>query len=539
LALWHTSRKKTIRDKEPIVVWDPSIIDKLDSIPDIPTNICPIVPEIIRRNTMTEWAKQSAVALAKAIREKQIGSLDLLEYFIERYERLNPKINAIVATNLEDAREKAAEADKALARGEIFGPLHGLPMTLKDNLQIVGMPTTYGNPRFAEFMPKENHDVVQSLLDAGAVVFGKTNLPLNGMDTQSFNDVYGQTNNPWDVSCTPGGSSGGAAAALAAGLTGLEIGNDIGGSIRFPAHFCGVYGHKTSYGIVSMTGAQHPLAAYRSRYPIQIDLAVNGPLGRSAEDLLMAMDIIVDAPSYQRQAIRIDLPKPRKSRLCDFKAGVWIDDPLFPPDEAVGSVLSGFIDRLAKTDIKFVEEKPGIELKESHELRNMLEMATLSLSQPEGIYRQAVAARGRDGDDADPWAKAMTMAHRNWMQLNVRRSYLRQIWEDYFRDIDVLLCPVTRIPAHPHDHTPIPTREVQFDDESLPYWDVMGPWNSMSLVAYLPATVAPAGFTETGLPIGIQIIGPYLEDLTPIQFAMELEEEIIGPYQLPSGFGET
>ena len=179
---------------------------------------------------MEEWAKQSALTLAKAIQEKKISSSELLEYFIERYQRLNPKINAIVATNLDQARKKAADADEALSKGEVFGPLHGVPMTLKDNLEFVGIPTTYGSPLFAEHMPEENADVVQSVLDAGAIVFGKTNLPLFAMDTQSFNGLYGQTNNPWDTSRTPGGSSGGAAAALAAGLVGLEIGNDIGGS---------------------------------------------------------------------------------------------------------------------------------------------------------------------------------------------------------------------------------------------------------------------------------------------------------------------
>lgn len=485
---------------------------------------------------MTKWAEQSAVTLTRAIQGKKISSAELLEYFIERFGRLNPEINAIVATNFEMARETAVKADQALARGEILGPLHGLPMTLKDNLQIVGMPTTYGSPLFAKHMPEENQDVVQSVLDAGAVVFGKTNLPLNGMDTQSFNDVYGQTNNPWDVSRTPGGSSGGAAAALAAGLTCLEIGNDIGGSIRFPAHFCGIYGHKPSYNIVSTHGAKHPLSPFKTNFPMDIDLAVNGPLARSANDLMLAMDIIVAPPAYQRKAIQIKLPKPRKSALSDFRVGVWIDDPLFPPDNDVGGVLSNFTDQVAKAGVTIVDRKPDINLKESHELRNILEAATLSHTQPQDLYEQAARARDLDGDRADPWAKAMTMEHRNWSQYNLTRSVIRQKWDDYFSDVDVMLCPVSRIPAHPHDHTPIPTRVVKFNDESLPYWDVMGPWNAMSLVAYLPATVAPAGFTSRGLPVGMQLIGPYLEDLTPIQLAVNLEREIIGPYQLPQGF---
>jgi amidase len=488
---------------------------------------------------MGEWSRLSALTLAEAIRDKKISSSELLEYFIERYERLNPKINAIVATNFDEARKRAVAADEALAKGEIFGPLHGLPMTLKDNLEITGMPTTYGVELYAENMPEENADVVQSVLDAGAVVFGKTNLPQYGMDTQSFNDVYGQTNNPWDTSRTPGGSSGGAAAALAAGLTGLEIGNDIGGSIRLPAHFCGIYGHKPSYNIVSMHGARKPWEI-ETEFPTDLDLAVNGPLARSAEDLKLAMDIIVASPAYQRKAIKISLPEPRKTGLSDFRVGVWMNDPLFPPDDDVGGVLSNFIDRLANAGITLVDRKPDVDLKRSHELRNAFEAATTSHLQPEDIYERAVKAR-EDGDENEivrNWARAMTMQHRDWMYLNVERSAIRQKWGEYFSEIDVMLCPVVRIPAHPHDHTPIGERTIRFKGETARYWDVIGPWNSLSLVAYLPATVAPAGFTPGGLPVGIQIVGPYLEDLTPIQFAIHLEKEFIGPYPLPPGFDE-
>lgn len=485
---------------------------------------------------MTEWASLSASKLVENIREKKVSSADLLEYFIERYERLNPGINAIVATDFENARKKAREADEALTRGDTWGPLHGLPMTLKDNLAIMGMPMTYGSPLLEKHMPEKNGDVVQDVLSAGAVVFGKTNLPLFGRDTQSFNEVYGQTNNPWDITRTPGGSSGGAGAALAAGLTGLEIGNDIGGSIRIPANFCGIYGHKPSYNIVSMHGSINPLSPIRSNYPVDTDLAVNGPLARSAADLKLVMDIIVSPPAYMRKAVKISLPEPRAKELKDFKVGVWLDDPLFPPDNDVGAVLSDFVDRLSKAGVTLINKKPDIDLKRSHDLRSMFEAATMSHAQPPEIYEQALEARKNDDEFINSWGKSMTIRHRDLNFLNVERSVIRQKWDDYFNEVDIMLCPVTRIPAHTHDHTPIPERLVDFNGESLPYWGVMGPWNAMSLVAYLPATVAPAGFTKSKLPVGIQIMGPYLEDLTPIQFAIELEKEIIGPYQLPPGF---
>ena len=464
---------------------------------------------------MTSWAAQSAVSLTRSLRDGEVSSVDLLDYFIERYERLNPAINAVVATDLARARQQAAAADKLLAGGAASGPLHGLPMTLKDNLEFVGLPTTYGVPAHANHMPSRNADVVQAVLDAGAVVYGKTNLPLFGMDTQSFNDVYGQTNNPWDLARTPGGSSGGAAAALAAGINGLEIGNDIGGSIRFPAHLCGIYGHKPTFNIVSMHGGDKPWGQPTS-FPVDTDLAVNGPLARSAEDLMLAMDILVGAPGYQRKAINITLPGPRQRSLSEFRVGLWLDDSQFPVDREVSAVLAAFVDRLDAAGVNLVDRKPAVDLERSHVLRNQFEAATGSLGKPE--------------------SEAYAITHRNWLKLNMERSLIRQQWEDYFSDIDVMLCPVARIAAHTHDHTPIPERQVECNDVLQSYWPVVGPWNALALVSYLPATVVPAGLTSSGLPVGVQLIEPYLEDRTTIQFAMELEDKVIGPYQLPPGF---
>lgn len=481
----------------------------------------------------------SAKSLVKAITNRKISATELLQYFMDRHKRLDSKINAVVTTDFEGALKRAQKADEALSRGEIWGPLHGLPMTIKDNIEVVGMPTTYGSAMFSGYEPHKNADVVQSLLDAGAIIFGKTNIPLFGMDTQSFNAVFGQTNNPWDPTKTPGGSSGGAAAALAAGLTGLEIGNDIGGSIRLPAHFCGVYGHKSTYKIVSMHGGKKPWKRKHSNYPVDLDLAVNGPLARSAEDLQLAMDVIVSPPSYQRKAIKIKLPDSRKSTLKEFKIGLWIDDSLYPPDNDVGNCLQKMVTELTKAGANLNDKKPDIDLKQNHWLRNDLSIATLSHRKPPGQYEWAVShVKTLKDDDQSPtarWVRAMTRYHRDWNKLNEERALMRQKWEDYFQGIDVLLCPVARIAAHNHDHTKIESRTIQFNNETLNYWDVVGPWNSLSLVSYLPSTVAPIGFTPSGLPVGVQIIGPYLEDYTSIQFA-KLLERMNGSYKPPKGF---
>jgi amidase len=494
---------------------------------------------------MSDLSSLSASKLVRAIKNKRISSLALLEFYIERYERLNSRVNAIIAIDIDNARKRAKDADIALAKGEVWGPLHGLPMTIKDSIAVVGMPYTFGLPNAKDFMPSANADVVESLLDAGAIIFGKTNLPLMGMDTQSFNEVYGQTNNPWDVTRTPGGSSGGAAAAIAAGLTGLDIGNDLGGSIRIPAHFCGIYGHKPSYNIVSMQGGSKPWGLMfpnfvDTDYTPTLDLAVNGPLGRSAEDLRLAMDVIVGPPSYERMAINIKLPPPRKTNLKEFRVGLWIDDKSFPPDDCVGRCLQDLADCLAGAGANLKTEKPDIDLGYSHRLRNDLETMTTSHIQPPEDFDWARSQLGtlKDEDLSGQagWIRAMAAYHRDWNSLNQIRAVIRQKWKDYFQKFDVLLCPVVRIAAHEHDHTDIKKRVVQFNGHEINYWDVIGPWNSLSLVSYLPATVAPIGFTPTGLPIGVQIIGPYLEDHTPIQFAMLLEEQLTGSFKVPVGF---
>jgi amidase len=496
---------------------------------------------------MKNLAAMSAVELTNLLRKRQIGCLELLEFYIERYGRLNPRINAIVATDFENAKKRANAADGALARGEDWGPLHGLPMTIKDCIEVVGMPTTYGSSVLEDFMPSENPNLVQSLLDAGAVIFGKTNLSLWARDTQTFNEVYGQTNNPWDAAKTPGGSSGGAAAALAAGLTGLDIGTDVGGSIRLPAHFCGVYGHKPSYGIVSMRGGTKPWGRFaksyvQSEYYSDMEMTVSGPLARSAGDLDLAMGVIAGPPSHQRKAIKIELPPPRRSRLEEFRVGLWLDEWPYSPDGEVGDCLQTIVDRLAETGAQLEVEKPDINLGECHRLRNDLVIMTLTMRpyEPEETFDWAVERRRllRDDDESSQatLARAIAAYHRDWSTIDRTRAVMRQKWDDYFKSFDVLLCPVARIAAHPHNRMDPWSRLVPCNGEDEDYMDVIMSWNSLSTAADLPATAAPVGFTPAGLPVGIQIIGPYLEDRTPIQFAMLLEEQLTGSFKAPQGF---
>jgi amidase len=422
---------------------------------------------------MSETAFQSATNLLKAIRDRRISSVELLELYIERYEKLNPKINAVVAIDLENARARAKAADEALNKGDNWGPLHGLPITIKDSIEVVGMPCTSGAPVLKNHMPARNADVVQILLDAGAIIFGKTNLPLYAQDIQSYNEVYGQTNNPWDVTRVPGGSSGGAAAALAAGLTPLEIGSDIGGSIRNPAHFCGVYGHKPTFNIVPMRGhIPPPPGIFPGDYSLDGDIAVVGPLARSVEDIELVMDLIVSPDKPRQRAIRFKLPKPRKKNLKNYRIGLWIDDPAFPVDTVVIDRIQSVADKLAKAGARVEDKRPDIDFRRSHEVYSNLLHSVTSGGLPQEIFEQAVTeAQSLSENDKSPrsmWLRGTTLLHRRWIQMDYQRLIMRQKWADFFEDFDVLLCPVVSVTAFPHDHSEFFDRTLKVNNNERP-----------------------------------------------------------------------
>ncbi len=286
---------------------------------------------------------RSARQLAAAIRQKEIGCLELLDLYLERIERYNPTLNAVIFMTVDAARERARNADTALAKGDIWGPLHGVPMTIKESYDVVGTPTTWGVPALKDNYPQTNALSVDRLLQAGVVLFGKTNVPLHLADWQSFNDIYGTTNNPWDVTRGPGGSSGGSAAALAAGLTGLEAGSDIGASIRNPAHYCGVYGHKPTYSIVSPRGQAPPGVVAAS------DISVVGPLARSADDLALALEAMAGPDMIDGIGWQLNLPRPRNVALRDYNVAVMYTDTEAEVDDAVQARLHAVVEFLRKS----------------------------------------------------------------------------------------------------------------------------------------------------------------------------------------------
>ena len=480
----------------------------------------------------------TATRLTEAIAAREVSALELLDHHPERVERLNGPINAVVATNVEDARAAAQQADAALARGESMGPLHGLPMTIKDSIEVVGMPTTSGAPELREHMPERNADTVQRLAEAGAIVFGKTNLPLYAGDFQSYNEVYGTTNNPWNLERVPGGSSGGSAAALAAGLTPLELGSDIGGSIRNPAHYCGVYGHKPSLGIVSGRG-HIPGPPGGLREP---DLAVLGPLARAPEDLELALDVLAAPRREDAGAWRLELPPPRHERLSDFRVAVWLDDAAAPPMEAASAALhQGVVDRLVGAGLKIdPRARPEIDPAESHARYCRLLYGEMGAGMPPEVLAGFDAALSAlAADDTNTKSQLMRGAsgrHRDWLRDDEARQHLRARWAEFFRDWDVLLCPVMPTSAFSHDHTPFMERTLEFDGHTIEYGSQVF-WAGLTTVAYLPSTVVPVGRTPDGLPVGLQVVAPFLEDRTSLRFARLLEQEgVIAGFETPADF---
>lgn len=485
---------------------------------------------------MTEFAFQSATQLAAALRARTIGSRELLEHYLARVERLNPKINAVVTLDVDRARRRADEMDAALARGESRGPLHGLPITIKDSIETAGIRTTSGAEIYAQHVPAEDAPAVSRLLAAGAVVFGKTNLPTFAMDCQTYNPLFGTTNNPWDVTRAPGGSSGGAAAAVAAGLTGLELGSDIGGSIRNPAHYCGVYGLKPTYGIVPARGHIPGPPGART----EADINVLGPLGRHAEDLALALDLLAGPEADRATAWRLTLPPPRRTTLRDYRIAAWLDDPSCPVDSAVGERLAAAAEALRKAGATVDERaRPGFSLEDANRTyQQLLYPAVSAFGWADEAFEQFAALASTLGDDDSQLARTArfsTQRHRDWLRANEQREHYRARWAEFFRNYDVLLCPITPVAAIPHDQSPNPMeRTIVVNGQQRQYWDQVV-WAGVIGMAYLPATIAPVGRTAGGLPVGVQIVGPYLEDRTTIDVARRLAD-VIGGFEAPPGF---
>ena len=476
----------------------------------------------------------SAVDVAKAIRRGDISSLELTELMFKRIDAINPRINAVVTLMKEKALARAKEADAARSKGTFFGPLHGVPITNKDAFDVKGVRTTFGNPAFKDHIPTRDSAVVERLSRAGAVQLGMTNVPFMLGDYQSYNDIFGQTNNPWDLTRSPGGSTGGGAAALAAGFGYLTSGSDIGGSIRVPAHFCGVCGHKPTLNLVPTRGHMQfsPDDFGEPDY-----LAVAGPLARYAKDLKLALEVLGGPDGDDAVAYSWRLPPPRRQLLKDYRIGYVLDDKLCPVSSDVRTALTDALAALRGAGANLAEGwPPGVD--PGGENRNyvfLLDSFFAEEMPDEKLAEVRARADKQDGSWEALTALAQAGPRKNFIAARSKQMKARATWQEYFRTHDAFLLPTAVVPAFKHDHRPSwKDRVLETPEGPRPFVDLCF-WISFATHTGLPATVVPVGLTHEGLPVGMQIIGPYLEDATPIDLAAKVEE-LLGGFRPPKGF---
>ena len=482
-----------------------------------------------------------ALKLAAMTRRREIGCLELLDHYIARIARLDGPINAVVVKDFDRARDRARALDNAADRS---APLFGVPMTVKESFDVAGLPTTRGHLAAKDHRAKSSSIAVRRLEAAGVVIFGKTNVPVDLADWQSYNPVYGTTCNPWNRDHTPGGSSGGSAAALAAGLTGIEIGSDIGGSIRVPAHYCGVFGHKPTWTLCSN------YTDYETSAAAPTDIAVIGPLARSADDLAVALDVL-QGPDADETGLTYNLPRPRATSLKVLRVAVWSHQAGQATDtETVAAIqaMATNLERLGCTVSR--SARPAFDATEAFHIYLQALDSAWSARATEDILkakRKRLAEQDPNDNGADAvLARTVDTLHRDWLVLNERRMKLRRIWSAFFRDWDVLLSPVIASPALPHMQEgatimraggsgqsgadpghiqtgPVWERHVTIDGRAVAYNDMLF-WPGLTAGFHLPATVAPIGFSKSGLPIGVQITGPIYGDRTTLMAASLFEQ---------------
>ena len=472
----------------------------------------------------------TATEMLAALRAREVSSAELVEMHLARIDAHDGKLNAIPVRTPDRAREAAKRADAALARGE-RGALLGLPMTLKESTQTAGLPQSAGIEAFKNYRPASDGPLASAVFAAGACLLGKTNIPTALTDWQADSPVYGRTNNPWDLSRTPGGSTGGGGAALAVGMTPLEIGSDIGGSIRIPGAYCGVYGHRPSETAIPREGV-FPLADLPNPAGV---MGVQGPLARSATDLELLFDVLVGPVLGENAGWKLALPNARRQKLDDFRVAVMPAPPWVRPAAEMQAKVDELASFLGRRRVKVEVAMPQVDADRYFADYLTLLMVQTSQAQPRE-EREALARELRKSGDPFLSAQAdgFTIDAAGFMVLLRRREQARAAWRQFFEHFDVLIGPMTLDAAFPHQTDPQPTRTLLVDNERVPYMmNIVYPmW---AIFAGQPSTAFPAGKNKAGLPLGLQAIGPYLEDRTTLKFAQLLEREWHG-FEPPPGY---
>jgi amidase len=487
----------------------------------------------------SQWSFKTAVELSAALSARKVSAVELAEDAIGRIERHDAKINAICVRDFDRALAAARAADAELARG-VTKPLLGIPLTVKESYNIAGLPTTWGIPAQKDFTPTEDALSVSRVKDAGGVILGKTNVPLGLGDWQSYNEIYGTTNNPFDLGRTPGGSSGGSSAALAAGYGPLSLGSDVGGSLRVPAFHCGVYAHKPTFALVP--GRGHTPPPFQP-LPLDRDLAVTGPMARGAADLSLLLDVMAGPdPLEAGKGFKLALPGPRHAALKDFRVLVVDTDPVMPTDEVVRGTIHRLAANLEKAGVKVDRTSPLLpNFAETSRLYMRMLMSFLAASFPPEVYASAQAGAAAlpasDVSLAAERLRGIAISHRNWLMDDAARARLRAQWRELFKTYDAVICPIMPTPAYPHDQSDEQEkRRIKIDGKDHVYTDQLS-WPGIATLPGLPSTALPTGFSPDGLPVGVQIVGPWLEDRTPLKLA-ELIEREFGGFKPPPMFDD-
>ncbi len=480
----------------------------------------------------------SAIETLAALRARKISAVELLELHQRRIERYNPQINAIVETAFDGAREAAWEADRRRERGE-DAPLLGLPITLKEAINVRGMRTTAGMPQWAEFRSEHDAPLTTRVRTAGAAIMGKTNVPPMLEQWQSTNPVYGRTVNPWDHARTPGGSTGGGAAALAAGLSPLEYGSDLGGSNRVPAVFCGLYGHRPSETALPRSGVM-PTPPLPNAAQV---MSVQGPLARAAEDLELALDVAAGPEIGEDVAWRLALPPARHERLEEFRVAVLPPVDWVPVDVEILAAQDDLATRLGRLGCRVASTQPALlgDFRRHYQLYLHLRATSQTARLSEDARGQRLEVfRSRDDEWAAAQCAGITGTAADYLAWNSEREEYRAAWRAFFQEWDVLIAPAWLRPAFehvdkPYPHTPASIRDTIEVNGKPVLYELGVFYPSVSTLAGQPATAFPVGLSRSGLPIGLQAIGPYLEDRTPIRFAALLAREL-GGFRRPPGY---
>lgn len=432
---------------------------------------------------MIHATEPTAIETARAIARGETSAVAECEAAIARIEERDADINAVVVRDFERALEAARAADAAHAAGEVK-PLLGVPMTIKESHDIAGLPTTWGVESAKGFIAETDSLVVQRLKSAGAVFLGKTNVPPMLADWQSDNPIYGRTNNPHDHGRVVGGSSGGSAAALAAGMVPLEYGSDIGGSIRIPAHYCGIYGLKPSYGAVPLEGHYFP-----GTDGADVPLSVTGPMARSAEDLALALNLTSD----------IALPGAPSRALDDYRLLVVTETDLAIADDAIVAAVESAADRC---------EQAGATVSRASDL-----LPDLAALHGEYLHMLLTVLAVRDPASDYPLPDLP-----GWCDMLDKQARARRRYRALFENFDAILCPNAGNTAFAHTPVPMADRKLPINGEEVEFGRQFG-WVSIATYPGLPATSVPIGEDADGLPIGLQIIGNFHADHTIVELA--------------------